>query len=160
MNDNYFDELYKTTYDNLRQFVKRRSMNNDIVDDILQEVYIEVYRHIDHLKTHGNNIGWIYKTADNKIKKFNYIYSRNMSCSVSLEECEDWAVMFKEDNFSELDEYREILREDEYLLLIKKYDEGYSHKELADMTGSSVAGCKMKLSRIVRKLKNIIIKKQ
>ena len=44
--------------------------------------------------------------------------------------------------------------------LIKKYDEGYSHKELADMTGSSVAGCKMKLSRIVRKLKNIIIKKQ
>ena len=55
----------------------------------------------------------------------------------------------------ELEEYRTALREDEYEILIKKYVEGYSHKDLAQVSGSSVAGSKMKLSRIINKLKKI-----
>lgn len=146
-----FADIYEKTYYNLRRFVQGRSNNPVIVDDILQEVYIEVYKHIDDLRNHRNSIGWIYKTADNKIKKLNYIYNKHVLNEINLDVGR--SLIVEEDaGFIELEAYKEILEEDEYRLLLKKYGEGCSHKDLACMTGKSVAGSKMKLSRIRNKL--------
>lgn len=54
------------------------------------------------------------------------------------------------------EEYRRILKEDEYNLLMKKYCDGYSHSDLARMTGTTVAGSKMRMSRIIKKLQRNI----
>ncbi len=51
-------------------------------------------------------------------------------------------------------EYRKILSEDEYDLVMKKYIHGYTHQDLAQMTGNSVGGNKMKISRIIKKLEH------
>lgn len=72
----FFEEIYNTTFAGLRKFVTYRCTNSALVDDILQEVYIEVFRHIDQLREHENIAGWIYKTADNKTKKLNKVYHR------------------------------------------------------------------------------------
>lgn len=37
---------------------------------------------------------------------------------------------------------------------MKRYNEGYSHREIAEMTGKTVASSKMKISRIIKKLKS------
>ena len=66
----FFEEIYNTTFAGLRKFVTYRCTNSALVDDILQEVYIEVFRHIDQLREHENIAGWVYKTADNKTKIF------------------------------------------------------------------------------------------
>lgn len=150
--DAFFINIYQETYNNLRRFVQRRSKDPAMVDDILQEVYIEAFRHIEDLKQHENSIGWIYKTADNKIKKLNSIYIRHAIHETDLEE---WGaqVVDNSEEFIEFEQYREVLKEDEYEFLMKKYKDGYSHKDLAKMTGNSVAGSKMKLSRILNKLR-------
>lgn len=152
--DEFFTEIYNKTYNSLSKFVSRRTKDTGMTEDILQEVYLEAFRHLDDLKTHENPVGWIYKTAYNKIKKMNSIYDRHAFYETGLEEGMDREVWDNSD-LVELEEYRAALREDEYELLIKKYVEGYSHKDLAQMTGGSVAGNKMKLSRIVSKLKKI-----
>ena len=72
----FFEEIYNTTFAGLRKFVTYRCTNSALVDDILQEVYIEVFRHINQLREHENIAGWVYKTADNKTKKLNKVYHR------------------------------------------------------------------------------------
>lgn len=153
-----FNQIYNDTFTELRRFVQRKSKNPVMVDDILQEVYIEVFRHLKELKKHENIVGWIYKTADNKTKKLNEVYNRHFMREVAMEEW-DGAV---EDNsvleIIRLEEYKAVLKEDEFALLMLKYNDGYSHKEVAQITGITEGNSKMKLSRIVKKLrKNITV---
>ena len=151
--EEFFINIYNETYYNLRRFVERRSKNPALVDDILQEVYLEVFRHISDVIVHENQIGWIYKTADNKIKKINSIYIRYISHEINLDEREIQEASHDNFEFMEFEDYKKVLKDDEYKILMMKYKEGYTHKELAKITGNSVAGSKMKLSRIISKLR-------
>lgn len=152
-----FNKIYNNTFYNLRMYIRRRSINIFIIDDILQEVYLEAFRHIDVLQIHENSVGWIYKTAENKIKKLNSFYTKyaihEIAYDKTVESVSDEDI---ELNYIVYEEYRKILLEDEYDLLIKKYVDGYSNLDLALMTGNTVAGSKMRISRIVKKLKKIL----
>lgn len=155
--EEFFNEMYNESFYNLRMYVRKRSCDSFIVDDILQEVYYEAFRHIEDLMTHENYIGWLYKTADNKIKKLNSVYYKHIMYETTFDETyENLVSMNDESDIILYDEYRRILSEDEYNLIMKKYREGYTHQELAKMTGNTVAGNKMKISRIIKKLKNKI----
>lgn len=154
--EDFFDVLYEETYYPLRRFVQRRSKDYAMTDDILQEVYLEVFRHLDDLETHENRVGWIYKTAENKILKLNDIYNQHLIHETNLEDHEDITVAQTIEQVMELKEYRRILQDDEYALLIQKYVEGYSYKEISQINGKSVASNKMKLSRIVYKLRETV----
>lgn len=154
----FFNEIYEHTFNNLRKYIVRRCNDPLLVDDVLQEVYLEAYRHIEDLKRHENSVGWIYKTAENKVKKLNNVYykliANETAYNKGIEE-------ISKDNDIEspyiiYEEYRRILKEDEYNLLMKKYCDGYSHSDLARMTGTTVAGSKMRMSRIIKKLQRNI----
>ena len=56
----------------------------------------------------------------------------------------------------DLDEYKQILKEDEFALVMKKYVEGYSYKEIGQLTGNTALGSKMKILRLIRKLRKNI----
>lgn len=150
----FFEEIYNTTFIGLRKFVVYRCTNPALVDDILQEVYIEVFKHIDQLREHENIVGWVYKTADNKTKKLNEVYNKYYNHKTELEE---WNLTYEENGLAEIiqtNEYQSILSEDEFLLLMMKYKEGFSHQEIAKIKNITESNSKMKLSRIIRKLKN------
>ena len=150
----FFEEIYNTTFIGLRKFVVYRCINSAVVDDILQEVYIEVFKHIDQLREHENIVGWVYKTADNKTKKLNEVYNKYYNHKTELEE---WNLTYEENELAEIiqtNEYQSILSEDEFLLLMMKYKEGFSHQEIAKIKNITENNSKMKLSRIIRKLKN------
>ena len=122
--------------------------------NLLQEVYIEVFKHIDQLREHENIVGWVYKTADNKTKKLNEVYNKYYNHKTELEE---WNLTYEENGLAEIiqtSEYQSILSEDEFLLLMMKYKEGFSHQEIAKIKNITESNSKMKLSRIIRKLKN------
>ena len=150
----FFEEIYNTTFIGLRKFVVYRCTNPALVDDILQEVYIEVFKHIDQFREHENIVGWVYKTADNKTKKLNEVYNKYYNHKTELEE---WNLTYEENGLAEIiqtNEYQSILSEDEFLLLMMKYKEGFSHQEIAKIKNITESNSKMKLSRIIRKLKN------
>lgn len=155
--EEFFNKIYDSTFYNLRNYVRRRCINPCMVDDILQEVYLEAFRHIENLETHKNYIGWIYKTAENKVKKLNYKYNKYASCEMADKEViENIPADKEESDYVLYEEYRKVLLEDEYDLLMKKYRDGYSHQDMAQMTGNTVAGNKMRMSRIIKKLKQAL----
>lgn len=127
-----------------------------MVDDILQEIYLETFRHIEVLSTHENQVGWIYKTAEYKIKKLNEVYDRNMSRELSGTDFEEPFIEDHAETIIHLDEYKRILKEDEFALVMKKYVEGYSYKEIGQLTGNTESGSKMKISRLIEKLRKNI----
>ena len=103
---------------------------------------LETFRHIEVLSTHENQVGWIYKTAEYKIKKLNEVYDRNMSRELSVTDFEE---PFIEDHAET------IIHLDEFALAMKKYVEGYSYKEIGQLTGNTESGSKMKISRLIEK---------
>lgn len=151
-----FQKLYEQTYTGLRRFVQCRSRNLHMVDDILQEIYLETFRHIEDLAVHENQVGWIYKTAEFKIKKLNEIYDRNASRELSNTEFFEPLSENNTEEMIKLDEYRRILKEDEFALVMKKYAEGYSYKEIGQMIGNTESGTKMKIIRLIKKLRNSV----
>ena len=151
-----FQELYDQTYLNLRRFVQHRSRNVHMVDDILQEIYLETFRHIEELSTHENQVGWIYKTAEYKIKKLNEVYDRNRSRELSGTDFEEPFIEDNAEMMIHLDDYKRILKEDEFALVMKKYVEGYSYKEIGQLTGNTESGSKMKITRLIEKLRKNI----
>ena len=108
---------------------------------------LETFRHIEVLSTHENQVGWIYKTAEYKIKKLNEVYDRNMSRELSVTDFEE---PFIEDHAET------IIHLDEVALVMKKYVEGYSYKEIGQLTGNTESGSKMKISRLIEKLRKNI----
>ena len=92
---------------------------------------LETFRHIEVLSTNENQVGWIYKTAEYKIKKLNEVYDRNMSRELSGTDFEE---PFIEDHAET------IIHLDEFALVMKKYVEGYSYKEIGQLTGNTESG--------------------
>lgn len=117
---------------------------------------LETFRHIEVLSTHENQVGWIYKTAEYKIKKLNEVYDRNMSRELSVTDFEEPFIEDHAETIIHLDEYKRILKEDEFVLVMKKYVEGYSYKEIGQLTGNTESGSKMKISRLIEKLRKNI----
>ena len=117
---------------------------------------LETFRHIEVLSTHENQVGWIYKTAEYKIKKLNEVYDRNMSRELSVTDFEEPFIEDHAETIIHLDEYKRILKEDEFALVMKKYVEGYSYKEIGQLTGNTESGSKMKISRLIEKLRKNI----
>ena len=58
------------------------------------------------------------------------------------------------DNFQQLRQLIETLPE-ESSTIIRAFLDGFSYKEIAEMTGSSVGAVAMRITRIKRKLKNM-----
>lgn len=127
-----------------------------MTDDILQEIYLETYRHIDELAVHQNQIGWIYKTAEFKIMKLNEVFDRNASRELGSQDFTEPLTDDDTEGIIQLEEYRGILEEDELALVMKKYVEGYSYKEIGQMTGNTEVGSKMKIMRLIKKLRKNI----
>lgn len=154
--DELFRKLYDQTYTGLKRFVQYRSRNLHMTDDILQEIYLETYRHIDELAVHQNQIGWIYKTAEFKIMKLNEVFDRNASRELGSQDFTEPLTDDDTEGIIQLEEYRGILEEDELALVMKKYVEGYSYKEIGQMTGNTEVGSKMKIMRLIKKLRKNI----
>ena len=151
-----FRKLYDQTYTGLRRFVQYRSRNLHMADDILQEIYLEVFRHIDELAAHKNQIGWIYKTVEFKLMKLNEVYDRNTSKEFSNISFIEPLTHDCTEEIIQLDEYRRILKEDEFALVMQRYIERYSYKEIGQMTGNTESGSKMKIVRLIAKLRKNI----
>lgn len=156
-NEDFFNDMYQKTIRPLRSYIRKHSCHPDFVDDILQEVYLEAFRHIQALRTHENCIGWLYKTASYKTLKFNKNYYANATRETVYDEkkTENLIPVSEEPAIIRFGEYRSALSQEEYDLLLKKYRDGFPYHELAKITHTSISGSRARLCRIKKKLRKL-----
>jgi len=155
--DTFFNKIYVEMYKEIYRFIRRYTSDNRILEDILQETFYEAYKKIDVLIEHENYRGWVYKTAKFKALKLNnriHIIDCNQVDIINAEIQE----VGKQDQYDGITyaDYRDILTTKEFNFLIKHYIEGYTLDELAKKDNIKIGACKMRLSRILKKLRNSI----
>ena len=141
------------TYNSIRKFIH----NHDDADDVLQKVYIKIYKGLKNFKGESSLFTWIYRIAVNesftfiKIKKVRHFFS-----------IDDVDVETKDDNpieIMEKDEMRELVKkgieklpEQQKKVFIMRYYEEMSFKEISKVLKTTEGGLKANYFHAVRKI--------
>jgi RNA polymerase sigma-70 factor, ECF subfamily len=142
----------------LRGFVLKRVKDRDEANDILQQLYVKLYKHCEQLPEVRNLNAWLYQIARNAV----YDYYREQGRSMPLEDESQLEEQFGQDAPHQESEslvlplinmlppeYAEPLRLSEI--------EGISQKEIAERLGMSYSGAKSRVQRGREKLKELFL---
>lgn len=135
----------------LQMFIKRRINNNQDVEDVLQSVFLKVYKNMNYLNELNNIHAWVYTVTKNTIIDF-YRTQRHVSYLGELSQdsviCENLVEGTIIDEISKcLIIMIQCLPEKYKQALTLTEIENLTQKELADRTGLSVSGAKSRVQR-------------
>ena len=149
--EEYFQKLYEETYDELLRYVSKLYWYDAaMVEDILQETYLILYRKITEVMRHENPTGWIKMTA----KYVTYhVLERNHTVEEILSQYQADTAVSPEKLLDEYEDLRKFLTEKELKLIRRYYEEGYSLDELAQEYRISKPALKMRIHRVVKKIR-------
>ncbi|WP_242927806.1 RNA polymerase sigma factor SigZ [Pontibacter vulgaris] len=131
----------------LKGFVLKRVKDKDEANDILQQLYLKLYKNCEQLQQVQNMSAWLYQITRNAVND----YFRSQGRSISIEEESELADLKQEPNQQDVEmlvlpllqllppSYAEPLRLSEI--------EGISQKEVAERLGISYSGAKSRVQR-------------
>ncbi|AKD05462.1 RNA polymerase sigma factor SigZ [Pontibacter korlensis] len=143
----------------LRGFIMKRVQDKETADDILQQLYLKLYKNCEQLQGVHNLKAWLYQITRNTVYDFFRESARRESLSPEADLAE--ADELTERNRQEVEalveplinllpaEYAEALRLSEL--------EGVSQKEIAERLNISYSGAKSRVQRGREKLKQLFL---
>jgi len=157
------EELYRRFAPKMYGVCLRFARNRMEAEDILQDGFIKVFKHMSDYRFEGVFEGWVRRTFINtainfykkKSKDLIEINSEKIELSGSTE-----ANIIEAINASELLQLIQELPEGYRLVFNLHIIEGYSHKEIGQMLNISENTSKSQLSRARTTLQNIINKRK
>jgi RNA polymerase sigma-70 factor (ECF subfamily) len=154
-----FAELVKRHKEKVRNIVYLTLSNSNSVDDIAQEVFITVYRHLKSFRFESQFTTWIYRITINKCK--DHLRKKNVRrifLPLSEEEKEPVFESINEDT-----DIKQIVRSAIATLpdklkipLVLKDLEGFSYQEIADTMECEIGTVKSRIFRARESLKKVL----
>jgi RNA polymerase sigma-70 factor (ECF subfamily) len=154
-----FGELVKRHKDKVRNIVYITLSNSNSVDDIAQEVFITVYRHLKNFRFESQFTTWIYRITINKCKD----HLRRMNVRkifLPLKDEEEEPVF---ESINEDSDIIQIVRNAVATLpdklripLVLKDLEGFSYQEIADTMECEIGTVKSRIFRAREALKKVL----
>lgn len=150
-----FDALWNEMHDRLCRFVCRRVSNDQDAEDILQDIFIRIYRKLGTVREPKWLEPWMYQIARNRI--IDHYRSRqqwtDLSEILAVNEDEDEAMdsllAYLQESVRGLpDPYREALILAEF--------QGMAQQDLAGKFGITLSGAKSRVQRARQKVKEAI----
>lgn len=139
----------------LKRFVRKHVKDNSHSDDILQQLYLKIYRNCEQLQGINNMNAWLYQITRNAVNDF----FRENSKVVALVDDAEIADANENENLvrQEMEALVlpliQLLPEEYSEALILSEIEGISQKEIAEKLGISYSGAKSRVQRGREKLK-------
>lgn len=145
-------DIWQEHQSRLRAFIAKRVRESDVVDDILQTVFLKAYTHLHTVRSHGSVTAWLYRIAANAITD-QYRSRRHWE-----ELPDDLAAPRPErDYVAELatcmQPFIDDLPENYRTALVLSDLEGLPLKEVAGRLGLSLSGAKSRVQRGREKLR-------
>ena len=152
-----FSELLKRHKEKVRNIIYITLSNTDGVDDIAQEVFITVYRHLKSFRFESQFTTWLYRITINKCK--DHLRKKNIR-SIFLPLKDEEPVF---DSINEDTDIKHIVRNAIETLpdklripLVLKDLEGFSYQEIADTMECEIGTVKSRIFRAREALKKIL----
>jgi len=141
--------------------IARKMVNDkDAACDIVQDIFVYYYERLQKGQTVENPQNWLLRATINKCID----YSTGQKTFIRLDSLDPNEEQQQEDEFDEKQSEAKIrfaleqLKSHEELQLVLLYSEGYSYKEISEITGIKYTSIGKTLSRTLKKLKEILIK--
>lgn len=155
--ESVFGELLKRHKEKVRNIIYLTLSNTDGVDDIAQEVFITVYRHLKSFRFESQFTTWLYRITINKCK--DHLRKKNIrSIFLPLKDEEPVFESINEDT-----DIKHIVRNaigtlpDKLRIpLVLKDLEGFSYQEIADTMECEIGTVKSRIFRAREALKKIL----
>jgi len=157
------EQLWREVEFPLRRFVRQKVKEEDIVDDLMQDIFLKIRRALPQLRDIGKVESWMFRIAHNVV--IDYFRNRPqvtpLAREVSPEAREATAPPEREDLTHRLAQWLphaiELLPEKYRQAVYLTEIEGLNQKELAERLGLSYSGAKSRVQRGREKLKAIIL---
>ena len=154
-----FDIIYKENYVKMLSIARKMVNDKDAACDIVQDVFVYYYEKSQEGHVVENPRSWLLRAVINK----SIDYSAGQKAFIQLdnmapEEEQQEDVLDKGQSETIVRNALGQLRSQEEMQLVLLYSEGYSYKEISEITGIKFTSIGKTLSRTLKKLKEILIK--
>ncbi len=148
-----FKELYNCTYNHLRVVACRYLRNLGVIEDVMQELYMRVYKYVQNADLEKDGYNWMCKIAENCAYEFNKL-SVESADSDLIDEYRDPKELFSllEDKL-DINKAILTLSEEEISILYKRFWEDSTYETIAEELNSKKSTIHKKIKLILEKLR-------
>lgn len=149
-------QYQKPLYHHIRAIV----LNHDDADDVLQNTFVKVFRHLQNFKGDSKLFSWIYRIATNesltfltqKAKKHN---TTSEALQTKIVDNLHADVYFDSSDIQlKLQKAISLLPEKQQLVFNMKYFQEMKYEEISEILGTTVGGLKASYHHAVKKIEN------
>ena len=157
-----FNEIWLKFSHPVKDFIRNKTHNADVTDDILQEVFIKIHQNLSLLKDEERVAGWVFQIARNTVLNYFRTQKKQLENQEFYQQPTEGENQFKENDLNEivgiwLEEFKKDL-DPKYREALQLVDiEGITQIELAQRLGISVSGAKSRVQRGREQLKQKLI---
>lgn len=157
-----FNQLVRKYQERIYWHVRKMVLDHDDSDDVVQEVFIKVWKNLHSFRQDAQLFTWIYRIATNEC--LNFLKKKKRVSIMSLTDYQDILVS-KLDMSVQMDgDAIEIklqkalltLPDKQRLVFNMKYFDDMKYDEIAEITGTSVGGLKASYHHAVKKIEEFI----
>ncbi len=145
----------------LQHFIQKRVPDETTTEDVLQEVFLKIYQHIETLKDTKKLESWVYQITRNAIID-SYRRKEKQTETLDGPEMADMTEDLPDDDIvTELFPavramVKSLPEQDRQALVLTEY-QGLTQKELGERLGLSFSGAKSRVQRAREKLKQMLL---
>ena len=160
--DQAFKLLVKTYQQRLYWHIRKIVMNHDDTDDILQNVFIKVWKNIDGFREDSSLFTWLFRIATNE--SLSHLQKQRRHSVVSMNEVNDYlAESLESDVYFEGDEIQRKfqlailqLPNKQRIIFNMKYFDEMKYEEISDVLKTSVGALKASYHFAVKKIEEFL----
>ncbi|MCY9666371.1 RNA polymerase sigma factor SigZ [Paenibacillus alginolyticus] len=154
------EEVWRSFYSPLRNFIIKRVKSEHDADDILQNVFIKIHANLDTLKDDQKLQSWIYQITRNSIidyyRKEQFQLKAELPIDLPFEETEDLNEAIKEIASCIRPMVGQLSNNYKHALELTELGD-YTQKQLSEQLGISFSGAKSRVQRGREKLKELLL---
>jgi RNA polymerase sigma factor (sigma-70 family) len=157
-----FTLLIKKYQEKIYYFVRRIVINHEDADDVVQNVFIKIWRNLDTFRADSSLFTWIYRIAVNE--SISFLKSKRLRTFISLDSVE--ASMIKslnDDHFFEGSEIEKKLQEavirlpdKQRMVFNMRYYEDLTYEQISEIVGTSVGALKASYHFAAKKISEYV----
>jgi RNA polymerase sigma-70 factor (ECF subfamily) len=158
-----FTLLLKKYQQKVYWHIRRMVLNHDDADDLVQDVFIKVWKNLSNFRQDAQLYTWLYRIASNECITF--LNKKKTKNNVSLDELpEQLTDNLNEDNYFSGDAIQKKLQqalltlpEKQKLVFNMKYYDDMKFQEISDVLGTSVGALKASYHLAVKKIEHYLL---
>lgn len=153
-----FTEIYRYYFDAIYRFIYYRTLHRETAEDLTSQTFFKALDNIG--KYHANKgsfSSWIYQIARNSVIDHYRTHKTETDIDTVFDLHTDDDIEKDLTNKQRVEQVTSLLNrlkpEQKEIVVMRLWDQ-LSYKEISEITGRSIAGCKMTFSRTVLKLRD------